>query len=265
MEFIMLSIIQNKSHLFALLFCFFLGGAFIFVFSHTTSPLYPDYYGGDSAHFMTVGMSWLQGKLPYIDLFDHKGPLIYFINMLGFAIAGGKSGIVPIQFVFMCFTVAAVYALSQKALKNPLYGILVVFLTLVALLNNYCDGNLVEEYCLPFLLWSSYGLFCWYSGERGEHDYRWAFLYGITMGVCFLTRITNFAPLGGGILIICIYLLVKGYVKSLFKNAAAFLVGFFLSIAPFMIYFALHGALARCCTISCCLIFSMPGGAHPGL
>ena len=54
-------------------------------FSKTTSPLYTD-VGYDSAMFQTIGKYWAQGYLPYVDLFDHKGPLIFFINAVGYAL-----------------------------------------------------------------------------------------------------------------------------------------------------------------------------------
>ena len=232
--------------MFSLLLCFGLGFVFIYFYSLSTSPLYPDFYGGDTAHFMTVGLGWLHGKLPYIDLFDHKGPLIYFIDMVGFAIGrGNKTGIALIQLISMCFFISAVYAISQRFRKSSAYGIFIVILTFLALRHNYFEGNLVEEYCLPWLGWSMYGLLKWYAGERKEHDWRWACLYGASMGICLLTRVTNFAPLVGGIFIICIYLLYKRYFKNFFQNAGAFLVGFFLTIAPFVVYFAIHHGLSQ--------------------
>ena len=34
----------------------------------------------DSSVFQYIGSSMLDGAVPYRDVFDHKGPLIYFIN-----------------------------------------------------------------------------------------------------------------------------------------------------------------------------------------
>lgn len=75
---------------------------FVTCFSYCTSPLYKYYYGGDSAQFLTIGKLWYDGKVPFIDVFDHKGPLIFFIDMLGYYIGGGqKFGIVIIQVIFI--------------------------------------------------------------------------------------------------------------------------------------------------------------------
>lgn len=53
---------------------------FVYEFSYSTSLRYPYYYGGDSAQFLTIGKAWSLGKIPYIEMFDHKGPFIFWIK-----------------------------------------------------------------------------------------------------------------------------------------------------------------------------------------
>ena len=50
---------------------------YVYVFSFSTSWPYPYYFGGDSVQFLTMGKAWYLGKLPYVDMFDHKGPFIF--------------------------------------------------------------------------------------------------------------------------------------------------------------------------------------------
>ena len=42
--------------------------------------------GGDSAIFMYVAQGILEGEVPYLDRWDHKGPLLYLINAVGLLI-----------------------------------------------------------------------------------------------------------------------------------------------------------------------------------
>ena len=49
-----------------------------YVFSFSTSWLYSYYFGGDSAQLLTIGKAWYLGKLTYVDMFDHKGPFIFY-------------------------------------------------------------------------------------------------------------------------------------------------------------------------------------------
>ena len=56
------------------------------------SPLsnVPEYV--DSGVFQYIGRKILEGYMPYRDIFDHKGPLLYLINALGLQLMG-RNGI----------------------------------------------------------------------------------------------------------------------------------------------------------------------------
>lgn len=59
---------------------------FLFLFSCTTSPLYehhPFWFRGDCGIFQEIGVYLIHGGTPYVDLFDHKGSLLWFIQALG--------------------------------------------------------------------------------------------------------------------------------------------------------------------------------------
>lgn len=236
--------LNDKRKNITLIICFVIGIFFVCAFSYSTSILYPWYWGNDSAHFLTVGKAWTLGKIPYRDMFDHKGPLIYFIDMIGYIIGrGDKAGVSIIQAIFMCFTLGGIYQISQIAKKSNLYGFIAVIVSLIAMKVNYVEGNSVEEYCLPFLIWSIYGLLQWYMGERKEHNCKWTILYGITTGVCMMTRVTNVVTICGGVFVICIVLIKQKYFKNLCYNSISFIVGVLIVVFPFVIYFSINGAL----------------------
>ena len=77
-----------------------LGFFFLFLFSYSTSPLYAISWGHDSAVFQSIGKGWSKGYIPYLDSFDHKGPLLFALNALGYII-GGKNGLFILQLLFM--------------------------------------------------------------------------------------------------------------------------------------------------------------------
>ena len=127
---------------------------YVLMFSYSTSPIFPYYYGGDSAQFLTIGKAWYLGKLPYVEMFDHKGPFIFWINMLGFVIGKGqKYGVAFLQVFFMFFSILAFYQIALLFYKDKIYSYIVVAITLFAMKINYCDGNTVEEWCIPFISW----------------------------------------------------------------------------------------------------------------
>lgn len=162
--------VKNKD-IYVLLFLLVASIAYVYIFSYSTSPLYPYYYGGDTAQFLTIGKAWYLGKLPYVDMFDHKGPFIFWIDMLGFAITNGqKYGVAILQTIFMFFSVLAFYKISQLHYKNRLYGCVVVIITLIAMKRNYWEGNTVEEWCIPFISWSFYGIIQYYKDiDKNTH------------------------------------------------------------------------------------------------
>ena len=214
-----------------------LGVLFVFFFSYSTSPLYPDYYGGDSAQFLTIGKEWMLGRIPYKELFDHKGPFIFFVDMLGFMITGNKSGIVIIQSIFSIITVNALFDLAKLHFNSNRYAITVVVISMVIYKRNYNEGNSVEEYCLPFLAVSIYFQMKFLYHKLQQHSPYAAVFYGITFGICAMTRVTNSVLIGAGVLVISIILLLQKQYLNLFWNALGFLLGFAAVFAPFALYF----------------------------
>lgn len=80
----------------------------LLITSKSTSPLYPHVYGEDSALFSLLGKGILQGKTLYAELFDHKGPVIFYINALG-QLLGGYTGILFLQCLFGCVSICFLY------------------------------------------------------------------------------------------------------------------------------------------------------------
>lgn len=103
-----------------------LAASFVLLRSYSTSFLFPDIYGNDSAQFQIIGRMWGKGKLPYTDCFDHKGPIIFFINMIGYMITGNSNGILFLQAVFMFFTLLAIYSIC----RNDRYWLMIVLASL---------------------------------------------------------------------------------------------------------------------------------------
>lgn len=222
--------------------------AYVLVFSYSTSPLYPNYFGldfgGDSAQFLTVGKAWAQGRLPYQSMFDHKGPLIFFVDMVGYRLTGERFGILPFQIAAIFFTCLGIFKISCLANQNPAYNLVSVIASLSLLRVVYFNGNTVEEYGLPFFCFSVYFQVSWLSDsdDNKTHAPWQAFFYGLTFAVGLLTRLTNALPVCVGVLVITGVLLYHRQFKNLAQNIAGFLLGFLVLFLPFFLYFAIQGA-----------------------
>ena len=235
----------NKKSFLFILILFIISVLFVLIMSYSTSPLYPYYFGGDSAQFQTIGKGWSMGMIPYKNMFDHKGPIIFFVDMLGFLLTGTSFGIMLLQIIFMFFTLFSLFLLSQLCFKNHIgWGIVCIFLALIILTLYYNGGNTVEEYCLPFIGISLFfQLKYFYSNKYDTHFPLYAGFYGITFAVCLFTRITNGVAIFCGIFVITIMLLINKSWKSLLQNILCFIAGALVVILPFCIYFGFYGVL----------------------
>ena len=213
------------------------------LFTESTSPLFSG-WGYDSAMFQTMGKYWAEGYLPYVDLYDHKGPMIFLINALGYAL-DGRNGVYIIQVLGIALSEAIACRLLADRLGRGKALALALLLPLI-LAANWQEGNTTEEYILPLLLGSYLLMARWCGGlEEGRFAHRAgaAFVYGLCFGFALMTRVTNALGVCLGVAFITVVLAVKGEWKNLLANGGAFLLGAAIPVLPFCVYFAAHGAL----------------------
>lgn len=214
--------------------------AFVYFFSTSTSPRYES-LGDDSAIFQAVGKGWAEGYLPYVDLFENKGALIFFIDALGYMIYP-RAGIfllqIPAMYLSMLFAWRSLgLYLSGKA-KFAAASFMLVFYALY-----YLDGNRTEEWSMPFLMASTYFFLRGLKEEKFSCPPLVGLINGLGFGACVLLRTTNALPICCCVFLSMVFLIRVGEFKTLLKNAVNFCAGFAIIILPFVIYFAAHDAL----------------------
>lgn len=224
----------------------FIAFIFIYLTSYSTSPLYPLCFGeADSAQFQTIGRAWLNGFVPYIDIFDHKGPFIFFVNMLGYSLHDSRLGVFCVQLIFMVFTVYGLFLIASLYSKKILYAILVTVLSLIFIANSYEGGNFTEEYCLPFLIFTTYFQLRYFLDKNYDYKIGYSFLCGIAFSICFLTRLTNLVAISCGFLCTILHFLINKHYKLALKHIIFTFFGFFIPLSAFSIYFFLNNAFSE--------------------
>ena len=220
---------------------------FVTVFSYTTSPLF-HVWGNtpDSPIFQIVGKYWAEGDVPYRDLWDMKGPYILFVNALGYALTGTKTGVFVLQGISLCLTLAVIF--RTFLLRLPAAGaFLLTLLSLCGLSYVYEGGNMTEEYLLFPLSLSFYYILRWVDAyEEGgvvRHPVRCAFLYGMVLGLSLMSRLTNALGLCSAVAVIAVTLLRRREYRNFWANAGMFVLGFGATSVPFVAYFYSHAAL----------------------
>ena len=153
----------------------------------TLLHLYPGnhlYPTGDSAAFIYIGKQMITGKMPYLDCFDHKGPLLYLIQLAGLAIGkGSTNGLWAVEVLNMAFTLLLMTKfcfLASKRRSSVWLALLIAFV--VCGWRIYEGGNFTEEYALP---WISLALLVFsISFERGTTENWILFSWELLLRLC---------------------------------------------------------------------------------
>ena len=217
---------------------------FVLIYSWTTSPLY-HWINFDSSVYRVMGWMTSQGSIPYKDMFDHKGPFFVLLETIGHLL-NPSFGIAIIQMIVWFFTFWGTYKILGEFFKSKKIIVALCFSVSVYIFLYYISaGNYVEEYCLPFLVWSYVYLIRYFinSKDNHQHNPKYAILYGFSFAVCAFTKLSNAIPLCITIAVIVIVLILNKKWKNLLINTVAFIFGMFICALPFLIWFGANGAL----------------------
>lgn len=73
----------------------------------------------DSSVFIYGSNLIKEGKVLYKDFFDHKGPILYIIELIGLGLANGNTvGIWVVEVIFMFINLCLLYKISRLFSKN---------------------------------------------------------------------------------------------------------------------------------------------------
>ena len=212
--------------------------AFVFLlfYSPSVSPLYL-YEGFDSCTFKTIGLGILDGKIPYTDLFDHKGPILFWMNALGLGMIPGRWGLFILEAIFLTITLifsykaVCLYTDKRKAFFASL-------LTLIPAVDFITEGNQCEEYMLPFIAVSLYLVLKYTTGTIKHHPLRYSLFYGLAFGWVFFIRPNDAVSHIGAIMFgAFLIMLTRKEFKAAIRNALTFLGGCLLIFIPIICYF----------------------------
>ena len=210
----------------------------------TNSPLHiwiKDDAATDSAVFQTVALMMDNGYMPYRDSFDHKGPLLYIINIIGRAISA-YNGVWVIEFISLFLTFVFIYKIAR--LKCTVFESCVTLLVAGTLLFSYFEGgNFVEEYAMPCISISLY-VFLDYFLNNKINAKRLA-VCGACLGAVVLLRpnmIAAWIVFSVAVLFQCI---VEKKNKEIMYFLKFFLLGLGIVIIPICLWLALNHSLVQ--------------------
>ncbi len=222
-------------------------GFFALLFGPTgISPLYSGTQFGhndiDGNFFLYLGYAYLNGLKPYVDVFDHKGLFIFWIEALG-ALMGNK-GMYLVMSIFMSLNVFCYFLIFKEFGYNDKKAsiatlIIGAFLMLFTCMNGHHSGELLN----PFF---SLCVFLYVRAITRKSDCYFllgSFVAGLSAGLAFSSRPFEAALPLGVVIFYFVYWLKNKRDLQLLWNALIAIFGFMLPVSACLIEASCRGFL----------------------
>ncbi len=205
------------------------------------SPYFMPLTNRDSGVFLYVGWRILSGEIPYKQVWDHKPPIIFYINALGLSITPETRWgvwIIELVFLFTAFIIGFLILKKLFGILPAIFSLITTSLTLAFLIQG---GNFTTEYIILFqfiVFWILFFIL------PKENNFLCWFLIGLVGGLAFFTKQTAIG------LWIAVFINLVITAKNIFdksaviKNVAAFFSGGLIITLMIIIYFLINGALS---------------------
>lgn len=232
-----------KEKWFTVMFTLILSFVFL-LFASKCSPLYVINDWVDPNAFFTVGKGMMNGLVPYLDLFEQKGPLLFFLHGLAYLVSPTSFfGVYLLEGIFFAFFLYYAYQTFRLYLSENVSLLLLPLLAALILSNGaFRMGDSAEEFCLPFLMYSLYLFLAYFKGVRPLRDKDFI-VVGILAGCVLWIKYTMIGFWFAWMMCFFFeYLIRKDYLKA-FSNCFSFLLGMGIATLPWLLYFTYHNAM----------------------
>ena len=207
-----------------------------------SSPIYPLNNWVDANCFFTVGKSMLNGLVPYRDLFEQKGPLLYFLYGIGWLVSHDTFlGVYILEIIASYVFLLYSYRITIVVLGKKHF----VFVPIIAILTYttmaFEQGGSAEEFCLPILAWVVW--FLLRDAENQQISNKGFFCLGLAAGCVFWIKFSLIGPFIGWY----IWYLVESFrqrkSKRIIGATCHIALGVILATIPWVIYFGLNHSI----------------------
>ena len=207
-----------------------------------SSPIYPFNNWDDANSFFTVGKGIFNAKVPYRDLLEQKGPLLYFLYGLAYLISRDTFlGVYLLEIVATYIYLLYSYRISSILLKNKHLIIVPVTALLTCTTYAYEQGGSAEEICLPMIAFSLWVMLKPFAGK----SLSWfeLFCLGIVAGCVFWIKFTLIGVYIGWYIWLIWDYAHRGFGKRLLNTACLIAGGVILSTIPWIVYFGINNSI----------------------
>jgi hypothetical protein len=214
--------------------------------SSTCSPLYVFNDWADPNSFLTVGKVMIHGLVPYRDLFEQKGPLVYLLHGVAYLLdRTGFGGVFLFEVLSLTLTL---YVAGRTVVlfldKHWQWFILPVCACLPLLSSSFEGGDSAEEFCFPLIVGLLYLALRYYKVVfPAPMPALWLVAAGAGAGCVFMTKYTLLGCWFGFSACLIWTELRQHHFQAILRDAALFLLGLAAAIAPWLVYFLCNQAL----------------------
>ncbi len=209
-----------------------------------SSPLYPINNWDDANCFMTVGKSVFNGQVLYRDIFEQKGPLLYFIyGMAGLISHNSFFGAYLIEIIAAFFFLLLCSKTLMLFCSRKILLLLPVLTTAIYAAPAFEQGGSAEELCLPLVMYSVYAGVKALVLHLPVKKREWLFI-GVTSGAVLWIKFSLLGfYIGFGLFMLTIYL-INRWNRDLIGLFFFLMLGLGIISAPVLIYFAVNNAVS---------------------
>ncbi len=200
----------------------------------------------DANAFFTMGKGLMNGMVPYRDLFEQKGPILYVVYGIGYLISNRTFlGIFLIEvlaftiFLYFFYKILKLYGKEEHFYLSSLF-VIAILLTM----PSFVHGGSVEELMLPFYAISIYHFLKLMNQDSylQKNDFLF-YTEGILVGILLWTKYILLGFWIGFVLIISFLLLKKKKWNLFLRMGVCYFLGLLTVSIPILLYFGVHGAL----------------------
>ena len=194
-----------------------------------------DYVDRDESTFILMAQSWLDGNLPYTELWDLKPPITYLFFTVIIAVFG-KSFIAirAAGVLIVALTAFFSYKITETISSKKVALWVGITAVLLQSMMGSLQGVMSEHVCMVFFMPGLYLLI-------KKHNWYWIFVAGLLMGLAVMTKLNMaYSALALGLFLLYHYIKNKTYKKAA-SNTIAYGVGILLVILLTFLPYYLQG------------------------
>lgn len=204
-------------------------------------PLFNAPFERDQGLYGVIARGWMQGAVPYRDLWDNKGPMLFLWYIAAFKLLG--QGVVAPRLLAALGTAAAVPFVwdSTRILLGNRKALLAALFFGIAFGNPFLQANANAEILMLCPLAAGFWAFA--RGSVGGRQI-WFALAGLLTSLAILTKQAAIGPLAGyGLWLVVLAARNRQERSQHIRSMVMLAMGSVVGLIPFVVYFAVNGAL----------------------